>query len=207
MTAEPVALFENMLTAIASRLLALDAETSAHLTRLNDRAIALCVRDRDWKIFAVVSDSKVTFSRNFAGDVDVSMLGQLTDYIALVKANKGGESLAAGRIEITGDLAVAQDVQAVLDGLELDFDEMLSRFVGDVMAHQIGRVVRGAGRSAKGALGKCESDLGDYLAHELRAVPVREDVEALRRSILVLTEDVDRAQARLRKLLSKVPDS
>ena len=205
MTAEPVALFENMLAAIASRLLALDAETSAHLTRLNKRVIALCVRDRDWKIFAMVHDSKVTFSRDFGGHADVSMLGRVTDYVALVKANKGGESLTAGRIEITGDLAVAQDVQALLNDLELDLDEILSRFVGDVMAHQIGRAARGAGRSATAALGKFESDLGDYLAHELRALPVRQDVEALRRSILVLTEDVDRVQARLHKLLSKVP--
>lgn len=203
MTAEPVALFENMLAAIANRLLALDAETSAHLRRLNERVIALCLRDHDWKMFAIVSDSKVTFSRDFAGHADVSMLGRVTDFVALVKANKGGESLAAGRIEITGDLAVAQDVQALLNDLELDFDEILSRFVGDVMAHQLGRVVRGAGRSATGALGKFESDLADYLAHELRAVPIRQDVEALHRSILVLTEDVDRVQARLHELTSK----
>jgi ubiquinone biosynthesis accessory factor UbiJ len=200
MTFNSSALIENALAVVTNRLLASDADALVLLERLDGRVIAIHFRDREFRVFATINAGKVSYSKEADQPADVSMYGGAADFLTLIRANKGGRSLRAGRIEISGDLAVAQDVQALLDGLEIDFEEMISFWVGDVAAHQIGRAVRGAGDVASDVLGRFEKDVVDYLSYELVAIPQREEVAVLQQEIDALAQAVERAEERVARL-------
>jgi ubiquinone biosynthesis protein UbiJ len=191
---------ERLLNAALNRVLALDSAAMMRLARLEGRTLAIRLRDRDWHAHAVVQQGQLELRRAAPGAVDVTITGRVADFVALARANRRGEALGAGRVEIMGDLAIAQDVQALLAELDIDWDEWLAGYVGDVAAHRLGRAVRGAAGLAGSSARRLEQDLGDYLRHELELVPLRPELEAYGREVYALADAVERAAARVRRL-------
>ena len=192
------------LGAMVGALLRSDPDNAAGLDKLNGRSIELRLRGSDEKLFARIDGAGITLTRHIEVPCDVTLTGSLADFLALARSNRRGESLGAGRIEITGDLAVAQDVQALLATLEIDYEELLSGYVGDVAAYRLCALARSGKRYATDTANRLDADIADYLLHELRATPMRDEVEQFRQDVYALDEQVERVRARLRRLGGRV---
>lgn len=197
------ALLTRVVNTAINGVLALDPAAARRLARLEGRTLAVRLRERDWQAFAIVHEGQLVLDRAPAAGVDVTIAGHAADFVALARANRRGEALGAGRVEIMGDLAVAQDVQALLAELDIDWDEWLAAYLGDVAAHRIGRALRRAGGFAAGTARRLEQDGADYVRHELALVPQRGELDAFGRDVYALTDAVDRAAARLRRLQAR----
>lgn len=181
-------------------LLSTDEVAAARVEALANSVIAMTLRDSGRAVYLFPSAAGVRVSAYHDGDVDVEISGNVIDFVRYAKASKRGESIGAGSIEISGDLATAQAAQLLLAELTVDWEELVSRFTGDVAAHQLGRTARSVGRLLNVAFDKIERDVSEYLQHEILLVPRREEVEDFTRSSFALTDDVDRMEARLARL-------
>lgn len=63
---------------------------------------------------------------------------------------RGGSEALAPHLAVDGDLMVAAALADVARSARWDFEEDLSRVTGDVIAHRIGRAVRGFGAALRG---------------------------------------------------------
>jgi len=126
--------------------------------------------------------------------------------LGLGRGNATG-TLFSGDVEIAGDVETGQAFKAVLDAIDIDWEEQLSRFTGDMLAHQMGNAARHAGRWLDHARLTLERDLSEYLQEELRVVPTRIEIENLIEDIGRLGMDTDRLEARLRRLLAARGDA
>lgn len=191
---------EKIISVALSRLLNTNADTAARLAALEGRVIEIALRDSTRRAFALPGAHGVYLRRRYDGPVAVKVSGRVADFIAYARASRRGDSLGAGRIEIAGDLAVAQQVQALLADLQIDWEELLSRVIGDVPAHQIGRAARAVFALGRDTLAKLERDAAEYLNHESQLLAGRVQLEKFGRAVFVLADDVDRFEARLQRL-------
>ena len=122
--------------------------------------------------------------------------------LASLAAQGGKSALRDGSIDFAGDVYTAQAFQELLGYGRPDFEEELSAIVGDAAARGIGDVARHIGRWAEGARTTMRQNLREYLQEESRSVPSRYEVDAFRQSVNALRDDVDRLEARLRRLES-----
>jgi ubiquinone biosynthesis accessory factor UbiJ len=180
--------------------LAYDPGAVARLQRLEGRTLAIVLRQPTWRGLAVVRAGRLELTTTGDGVPDVTIGGRPADFIALARANQRGESIGAGRIEIQGDLAVAQEVQALLAELDIDWEEWLAERFGDVAAHRLGRVVRGALAFGQRCRRDFEQDVADYLRHELMIVPRADELARHGRAVYELADAVERVEARLQRL-------
>ena len=162
--------------------------------------MAIVLRQPTWRGLAVVRGGRLELAVAGDGVPDVTIGGRPADFIALARANQRGESIGAGRIEIQGDLAVAQEVQALLAELDIDWEEWLAGRFGDVAAHRLGRVVRGALAFGQRRQRDFEQDVADYLRHELMIVPRADELARYGRAVYELADAVERVEARLLRL-------
>lgn len=126
--------------------------------------------------------------------------------LALLRAGLAPAHAApfSGEIRVEGDLDAGRELRAILTALDIDWEEQLSRLVGDVAAHQIGNAARSLARwLARSAL-SLQDDLGDYLREESRLLPNPDEVEALLSAIDVLRADTDRLEQRIIRLEQKL---
>jgi ubiquinone biosynthesis accessory factor UbiJ len=192
--------FSHRISKAVSGLLLSDDGTAKKLSELDGRIVALNARNAGFSAFLATSSRGVQVLREYEGPVDVHVTGRISDFIAYARASKGGDSIGPGRIEISGDLSTAQSVQAILSELRIDWEEILSRYIGDVGAHQAGRFARSLGLFGRKAAERLEQDLSEYLQIEANLLPTRRDVDRLSRGVFILADDVDRFEARIGRL-------
>ena len=186
--------------------LALDPHTGERLERLDGKVIAIELSGLGLRLFIQPHRGGLRLMGAYDGLVDTTLRGAPLAMLRM-SAGRSGEGLFRGGVEIDGDVELGQRIQRVFEQLDIDWEEHLSRLSGDVIAHQLGNLVRelrtfGA-RSAE-HLGR---DLADYLQEESEALPVDWELEAFYGQVDGLREDTDRLEARLRRLENKVKPS
>ena len=200
------ALDQTLVTAVSrmlNELLHSDDNAMQKLQQLDGQIVAICVRDTSLVAYCTACIDGIRLLRSHEGEVDVRVTGSTTDFIAYARASKRGDSIGAGRIEISGDLATAQSVQALLSELQIDWEEILSRYIGDIGAHQAGRLLRSVNEWGTNAARRLEQDIAEYLQIEANVLPTRRDAERLGRAVFILADDVDRLEARVRRIEQK----
>jgi ubiquinone biosynthesis protein UbiJ len=127
---------------------------------------------------------------------DAEVIGGPLSLLALGAAAPD-EPLARGQVEVRGDAEVAEKFRELTRLLRPDPEEELSLLIGDVAAHRIGRLTRGALDWTRGAASTLLKDVGEYFSHERGDLVSREEGEQFLRGVDALREDTDRLEARI----------
>ena len=102
--------------------------------------------------------------------------------------------------ELSGDLQVAEQYAQLLKLARPDLEGEAAKWLGDVPAHALGDVVRGAGAWFTRAARALRMNAAEYLQEESRAVPAPLECQAFYADVERLRDDVERAAARLKRL-------
>lgn len=180
--------------------LALDPKTGERLTRMEGKVIALELSGIGIKLYLQPADGGLRLMGHFDGQADTTLRGAPLSMLRM-SSGRTGEGMFRGGVEIDGDVELATRFQRVLEKLDVDWEEHLSRLSGDIVAHQLGNAVRGLfswGQRSSEHLG---DDLADYLQEEQEVLPVGWEVNEFIDSVDALRSDVDRLEARVKRLL------
>ena len=165
---------------------------------LDGQVIAVRVRDTALAMYFQAGPIEIELMEH-ADDPDVVITGSLLTLAGL--AAGGGEAkIRDGSLELNGNAETAQAFQRLLAYGTPDFEEELSRLVGDVAAHGIGDVARNIGRWGRDVHATFEQNVAEYLQEERGALPSRWEVDDFRKRVDALRDDVDRFEARLRRI-------
>jgi len=118
--------------------------------------------------------------------------------VALVFA--AGQPALAADWNFAPRVEAGQAFKAALDELDIDWEEQLAGITGDMVAHQLGNTMRSAGNWLRQGRTTLEQDLGEYLQEELRVVPTRIEIENFIADVDQLRMDLERLEARIRRL-------
>jgi ubiquinone biosynthesis protein UbiJ len=200
---KPGAGISRSLESVFNRYLRLDPTAGDRLAGLDGRVIALELRGLDLMLVFRVQGRGIVFIDEPDRKPDTLLRGTPLGItrLGLGRGSATG-ALFSGDVEISGDVETGQAFKAVLDAVDIDWEEQLSRYTGDLLAHQMGNAARHAGRWLDHARLTLEQDLSEYLQEELRVVPTRIEIENLIEDIGRLGMDADRLEARLKRLLA-----
>jgi ubiquinone biosynthesis protein UbiJ len=104
------------------------------------------------------------------------------------------------RVLITGDAEIAARYRELLELARPDWEEELSRHIGDVPARRISVAARAALSWARGFARTARANLAEYLEEESRDLVSRPEVEEFLGEVDVLRETADRVEARIARL-------
>jgi ubiquinone biosynthesis protein UbiJ len=121
------------------------------------------------------------------------------DLLRLVGAD-GLSQVKGTKAEISGDLQVAERFAKLLKLARPDLEEELSRWIGDIPAHALGRAAQGASAWLRRAVRALGMNTAEYLQEESRALPAPLEAQAFYDDVERLRDGVERAAARLARL-------
>lgn len=195
----PAMLASNLESAF-NRYLALDPDAGTRLQPLDGRTIALELRGFDLVVWLRVAAGRVCVLPEPDTQADTTLRGTPLGFARLGLGGDTTATLFSGDVGITGDVEAGQAFKAVLDELDIDWEEQLAGVTGDMVAHQLGNAVRSAGNWLRQGRTTLEQDLGEYLQEELRVVPTRIEIENFIADVDQLRMDLERLEARIRRL-------
>ena len=167
------------------------------LKQLDGKVIALELKELPLKLYFLPQTERLAVRAAHEGKIDLTV--RAPSFALLEAALKRGDAPPRG-IELNGNAETGQVFSRLLKQADLDWEELLSRYVGDVAAHQIGNLARGLLRWGRDAGERLAQDLAEYLQYESSALPPRHEVEVFLDSVDRLRSDVDRLAARFEQL-------
>ena len=184
--------------------LALDAQTHGNarsrLQALQGKLICLHISNPDVQLYFLPTADQVRVTTRYAAAPDVTIHGSALGLMRLSASNDAGKALLEHGIKIDGDMGLGNHFSQILREIDVDWEELLSRAVGDVVAHHLGQVVR----NAQGWLGDSSHAMRlntqEYLQEEARLVPADAEIRQYLDAVDTLRADTDRLEARLKRL-------
>ena len=183
--------------------LSLDESTPAKLEALHGKVIKIVIRPLNVHFFMRFHHQTLQLLAAYEGDVDTviksSPLGLIR--LSLLPASKV-RSLFNDRIQMSGDVELGQQVKKIFDEIDIDWEGHLARFTGDVVAYQVGSLVREGLSFQRGIKASVCDDMTAYLQEELRLFPPREEVNDFFKDIDELSLRAERLAAHVHQLVA-----
>ncbi len=189
------AIIAASLETVLNPVLRLDPDTQSRLAALEGKVIAIEPEGLGLTLYLLPGVHGVRVLDQYAAEPTVRIRGKP---LALARQWRG-RGTASSHITIEGDATVGREFQTALARLDIDWEEQLSRLVGDAAAHQLGRFWREFRMWTQQASDRLGRDGGEYL-RELQVLPPRPAVEQFLSAVDALREDTDRLAARIERL-------
>ena len=128
----------------SNRLLALDEDVIKHCSTLQGKCVAIEITDLEITLYCHPGSWGIRLSQQAPKDVDATISGRLFALFDLALEDDKISASIRERVSINGDASVAQQMQKILSDIDIDWEEVLSQYTGDVLAFQIHQKARQA---------------------------------------------------------------
>lgn len=182
----------------------LDPDLAARLSEFAGHRIAIALSGSRTVVFQCREDGTwLADTGDAAAPPDLLIRASLPALLAapaLIRSGAGVESYGRAGIRFEGDLELARRLRGTIASFTFDWEELLSRAIGDLAAHRLGNGVRTLANVMSAARDATGRNITEQLQYGLSLLPARTEVEAFLRDIDRLRSDVDRLAARMRIL-------
>lgn len=206
MTAPPL-LIQGLVATVEGALnayLRLDPSSAAPLNALSGKVIAIELREVDRTFYLLPSASGIQVCSQYEGLPDATLRGTLWALLWLgTQKGSDGQARAAlfsGAVEISGDVELGQHFKRILDDMSVDWEELVSKVSGDILAHQAANTVRQAQTWGAHLLVTLGQNFAEYQQEESRNLPTQAEVDELLKAVDTLRDDVERIEQRMYRL-------
>ena len=125
---------------------------------------------------------------------DLAIRGHLAAFVRYVLSGR------ADGIHLEGEGEIAQDFRDFLGALDIDWEELLSRAVGDVPARLMMRTLEEGRQVARNFSAAAESNARDYLHEESGLLPRASELDRFVHEVDRLRDDLERLELRLGRI-------
>jgi len=184
--------------ATLNQLIDLDDNAGRRLARLHGQVIGIALRGTGMTLYFVPGhDGQLQVYGSHEGEADAVIEGSPLDLMRASDKSQGSAQLFAGHVKLHGNTELAQRFSEILGGLSIDWEEQLSKLVGDIGAHEMMRGAREVKAEGERIAGISRQNLSEYLTEEARLLPHRYEFEAWQEEVERTRDDVERLIARV----------
>lgn len=190
-----------------NRFLALDPEAAARLGELEGHVICLHITGLDIKLYLFPSADDVMILDQFDAEADTTITGSPLSLLRLGLSNNAQAEMFAGDVHISGDLRLGQKFNRIIAALDIDWEELAAKGMGDMAARTLGNLTRSLFSWQQRGTESMLMNTGEYLQEEIRYLPSRNEIDAYLADVGKLRDDVARFEARLKRLQSQLDNT
>ena len=187
--------------AIINGALRYDPATRQGLAPLEGKVLALQISAPAFTLFVMPLDDELQLMSQWQGEVDTRISGSLLALAQLTQTEI--HNLKDSGVTVMGDLSLLADLQRLLKNLDIDWEEMLSQLTGDIIGPQAANLIRSKVNWVKTRAQSAQRLTGEFLTEELKTLPSKPELEDFYQQVDNLSLAVERAAARLEKIMAK----
>ena len=170
---------------------------------LNGNSMCIEVKDLGLVISLTADDGELVVAMPDSVDATVTIRGTVLNLFSLL-GSTGAQALPKARVSLEGDAEVASGFWQLLQAARPDAEEELSRVVGDVLAHEVGKTVNSLDKYGRRVLSAFQMNATEYLQEEVKQLPPRVEIDGFFSSLERLRDDIERTGIRIKRLETKL---
>lgn len=193
-------LLSSTLETALTQYLALDDNTHLYLTPLAGKVIAITIEPFNETLYLCPTETSIQCLENFVGEVDTTLSGSITAFAMMGLSKNPRRSLFSGNVKITGNTQLGQNFQQLFEQLDIDWEQHLSHFTGELMAHTLGNLFRSGNQWTQESIETFKLNATEFLQEETRDLPAKAESDIFYQYVDSLRMDFDRLCARVNRL-------
>jgi ubiquinone biosynthesis protein UbiJ len=188
-----IAVFETAF----NRYLSLDPDALPKFADMEGKVIAIDIQGLGQSLYLFPGEDGMMIMLDFDGDVGTRLAGTPLALAKLGVLKNAAPLLFSGEVVISGDTRLGRRFKKILAQVDIDWEEILSHYTGDMVAHKAGNVIAAFSAWMQRCKQSMATDAGDYLTEESLMSPARAEINRFIKQVDGLREDVDRLQAKI----------
>lgn len=193
-------LFSSALEIPLNALLALDEQSIKRLQPLQSKRLTVVLKELPWPITLAFSELIDILMDQEDQDADCIISMQLSTLNELQDSSQITRLIQQGKLDLQGDIQIAQHFSTLVKELDIDWEEHLSHYVGDVAAYQMSTWAKQAGNRLRQGIKRFEQRLFDAAVEEKRLTPHQLEVEQYLDNIHRLRSKTEKLDVRIAAL-------
>jgi ubiquinone biosynthesis protein UbiJ len=178
---------------VMNRYLALDEMTLGRISDLEHKVVAFHVKRPKLTLYFIFQSDSISVCDDHEGEVHTHIYATIFQLMKM----KHGKTSTNRDLFITGDFEVARVLNTILKQHDIDWEEHMSHFLGDALAHKFGRVVAKQKRFFKRATRSMKENVSEFLQEEANCLPPKQMLEDFYNEVDSVRLRAERLQARI----------
>ena len=195
----PILVLSGIETAM-NAWLKLDDEALPRFATIQDKVICLHITGLDIKLYFLPDEQSIHVMGNYEGEPDTIIQGSAMTLMRMSTAKNSGKVLLESDAQIIGDIALGTQFSKRLQAVDIDWEELLSTLVGDIVAHQAANTLNETKGWMKDSNQAMQLNLAEYLTEESHLLPADAEVAHYLDQVDETRMDADRLNARIQRL-------
>ncbi len=179
-----------------------DSHSSTRLAKLAGKTISIELLPMHLHFNCHFTKERVTLTTHADEPALTKIKGTPLQLLGALVSKDNRHQFFAEDLNIEGDAEFAQLVIELFDEVNIDWDEHVSKIIGDIPAHKLGKLMGGIKNWMRQTQTNFTADMNDYLHEEAACVPSKEELQDFFTDIDNLRMDTDRLESRIAHLKS-----
>jgi ubiquinone biosynthesis protein UbiJ len=180
--------------------LALDPAAKERMGQLHGRVIALELQGLDTTLFFIPGPDRLQLLSRHEGEPECTLSGTPGTMLQMLQGAKEGTPVIPEEVALSGDKELAQRFVTILQTAEVDWERHLSRYTGELIAQEVGRLVRGGMAWGEHIADTLGAELRMMLQEQSGPLPGRDEIAAFMADVEHLRDRVERLEERINRL-------
>ncbi|WP_337841737.1 SCP2 sterol-binding domain-containing protein [Rheinheimera sp.] len=189
------AAFEKVL----QKLLAMDPTSVQLLAPVQGKQLALQLKELPWRFVLSASERQLLLNQHLE-QADCEISTDLTTVRQLADPSQLTRLIKQDKLSIQGDLQVAQKFSQVLQQLDPDWQQELSVWLGDALAHKLATALRQVQQLLLHKLAELQQQSVELLQDELQSTPSRAEFQQFQLSLTSVQTRLEQLSRQLKTL-------
>ena len=189
-----------------------DMEIAEKLNKFDGQCLFVYLNDIEKEFLVTLVHGGIEVSENVADETTEEGASQITttihsNIISLARMGLGAKyqsMLNSGALKIEGDIEFANQLRLIFMQVDIDWEEVASKYVGDAVAYQMGLFIKKFKNYKKRSVDNFSLDVSEFLQEESRIAPTKVELDRFMSGVDSLDANVQRLEARIQRLMNAV---
>jgi len=191
----------SLVERIINQLLQLDPQLKGKLAAIADKQLLIEIRDWQQSILCVYSDEQIHLYSTQERSFDCMISADINTLLALKDPSMLTQLIRQDKVDLQGDLNLAQGFSNAFAELDIDWPEHFSRYIGDAPAQQLWLSIQALKRRSSQTKSKLENTLTTLCQDELAVTIHPLELAEFKQQNRQLKSQVSQLEMRINALL------
>lgn len=200
-------LFQAALSVIErclNSLVSLDSNTEQAFKTLTGQRLLVFVKDLNRYVMLAFDQKIIVIQGDSDADCDCFLSLSFDAIPSLLKEQNLAQLIKQDKLDIQGNMHVAQDIASIMKNIRIDWEELLSQHTGDVIANQVFKTLQKAQKNSLQQAEKLTRLISEGAIEEKKIMAPALGVAHFNDEVTVIRSDVARLERRIAKLEEKI---
>ncbi len=188
---------------VINQALALNIEGTEALLPLEQKTLTVLLAELGFELSFSVSDNKVLVT-SLTERSDCTINTSIKTLLELKKNQQITELIKQEKLDVLGDMKIAQQYANIVESLEIDWQSELAKHIGDIPTFKILQFGKNVASKLNFATQQMQADASEWLVHEKRLVVTTSQIQNFSQQVKDVSVQTSSISKRIQHITKKL---